>query len=291
MQSLEQTGIELYAIQGKGTRLAEPLDLLNETLILGGLSKSARSELGHLILLDETPSTNQHLMTARLHGLPNGTACLAEMQTQGKGRLGRTWISPFGRNIYLSVLWRFEGNLSSLSGLSLACGVMACRALQQLGVQGVGLKWPNDLLWQGRKLGGILVEVQGETEGSFCVVIGIGLNVDMGKDEHGLIDQPWVDLVTILAQARGQRNQLTAALLNQLLPMLAQYQDTGLAPYLDEWNQLDCLKNQAVRLLRGANEQLGVARGIGDNGELLLQDDMGQIHRINGGEVSMRAVG
>lgn len=291
MQSLEDAGIELYAVHGKGTRLAQPLCLLDRNAIESALEPAARQHLNELILLDETPSTNLHLMLGRNEGPGHGLVCLAEMQTQGKGRQGRTWVSPFAQNIYMSVLWRFVGPLSGISGLSLACGVQVCQALKALGVEDVGLKWPNDLLWQGKKLGGILVEVQGETEGSFSVVVGLGLNFQMGHRAAQQIDQPWVDVVSAHSPAKGKRNALVAHVINGLLPMLANFPQTGLQPYVETWNALDCLRDRPVRVISGAQEKLGVTRGISMLGELLLQDEAGVIHPINGGEVSLRAVG
>lgn len=291
LRSLEQSGIELHAVHGKGTRLAVPIELLALTNIERELSDEAKSLLGELMLLDEVHSTNQFLMDGRNSKWPNGSVCVAEMQTRGRGRQGRSWVSPFGQNIYLSVLWRFDGGLAALSGLSLACGVAATRALNGLGVPGIGLKWPNDLLWQGRKLGGILVEVHGETEGSYTAVIGMGINFQMDQALSRQIDQPWADVVSIHPQAKGHRNELLARVMNEVLPMLARYQDTGLAPYLDEWSQLDCLKQRPVQLTNGQNVREGIAQGINAAGELLLRDAGGELHRVNAGEVSLRAVG
>ncbi|HSJ49279.1 MAG TPA: biotin--[acetyl-CoA-carboxylase] ligase, partial [Gammaproteobacteria bacterium] len=165
------------------------------------------------------------------------TVCLAERQTRGKGRRGRNWVSPYGTNLYLSLSWRFESGLSALAGLSLVVGISLIRALQQLGVEGAGLKWPNDIYLQGAKLAGVLIEVSGESAGPCSAVIGIGVNVAMPEQQGRHIDQRWTDL-----RAHGipvARNQLAAALLEQLLPALAEFARHGMQPFQEEWQRPD----------------------------------------------------
>lgn len=290
VRALQSAGVEMFAVHGKGTRLVQPLDLLDASRIARQLNPPAAAQLSELIRLDQTDSTNRYLMRARLEGKPSGTVCVAESQTEGKGRMGRAWVSPFAQNVYLSILWRFQGSLANLSGLSLACGVMAVRALERLGVSGVGLKWPNDMLWQQKKLGGILVEVQGETEGGLSAVIGLGLNVQMQQTAADDIDQPWVDLASIAPTVQGRRNDVIAAVLDEFLPMLAGFERTGLQPYVADWNRLDCVRQQPVRLISGTQERCGIAEGIDTQGALQLRDAHGMLHAIHGGELSLRVV-
>ena len=147
----EQLQLEIQAVPGRGYRLAEPLELLDREQILCVLEPKVAGALSDLHLHQRIGSTNSWLMEQAAAGAASGSVCLAEQQTEGRGRRGRTWASPFGANIYLSLLWRFSQAPAQLSGLSLAAGLAVLRALQRQGVQGPGLKWPNDLLWNGRR--------------------------------------------------------------------------------------------------------------------------------------------
>jgi BirA family biotin operon repressor/biotin-[acetyl-CoA-carboxylase] ligase len=289
LKVFEDLGFTLHAVKGKGTRLSQPLELLDKSCILLGLSPQAVSILSSLDVLDITESTNRYLVATSLQaGLSSGAVCTAEMQTAGRGRLGRTWVSPYGQNIYLSFLWRFNVGLASLSGLSLACGVAVCNTLEKLGVSGHELKWPNDILWQGKKLGGILVEIQGENQGEYKAVIGIGLNYQMNEQAAQSIDQAWVSLSQISEGGLPSRNKLVAELINQMLPLLDRYSETGLRPYLPQWNEYHAYKNKSVRILSGNSVRTGVAKGISDQGELQLLTPEGEIEKITSGEVSLR---
>jgi BirA family biotin operon repressor/biotin-[acetyl-CoA-carboxylase] ligase len=202
--------------------------------------------------------------------------------------LGRTWLSPFGGNICLSVLWHFDDH-SVIAGLSLAVGVAVTRALIKAGVSGVGLKWPNDILWQGRKLGGILVEVSGEVHGRHAVIIGIGLNVYISPERGRIIDQAWVDLTQIAGNAPPSRNHLIALTLNELLPMLRDFGQSGLPAVLDEWRAYHCLDGQAVTLHQGARRISGRVAGVTDRGLLVLDcGDEGR-REFASGDVRLRA--
>lgn len=289
LKVLEDLGFTLHAVKGKGTRLSKPIELLDKKSVLSALSVQAKSALSSLDVLDITESTNRYLSDESSKGsLSGGAVCTAEMQTAGRGRLGRTWVSPYGQNIYISFLWRFNVGLASLSGLSLACGVAVCNVLKKFGISGHALKWPNDILWQGRKLGGILVEIRGENQGEYNAIIGIGLNYQMNEQAAQSIDQAWASLLEISEDALPSRNKLTAELINQILPLLDQYSETGLQPYLPLWNDYDGFKNKGVRILSGNNVKTGVAKGISDQGELRLLTAEGDIEKITSGEVSLR---
>ena len=189
----------------------------------------------------------------------SGHTLFAEQQTAGRGRRGRTWVSPLGRNIYSSTVWRFSAGASGLSGLSLAVGVAIVKALEALGYKGVGLKWPNDLLWQGKKLGGILIEISGDAAGPCHVVVGIGLNVSMSEQQAADdIDQPWIDLASISEQPID-KNAIAAALLNQLIPMLSTFEANGFEPLLQDWLERDAFLGRDIVLKLGKDELLGQA--------------------------------
>lgn len=288
LKTLEAAGFEFHAVKGKGTRLKLPIELLDKQRIISSLSTGSRYLLKQLDVLDVCPSTNQTLAQQHsLKALSNGSICMAEMQTMGRGRLGKTWVSPYGQNLYVSFLWNFKGGISTLSGLSLACGVAVCHALKALGMKDHGLKWPNDILWQGKKLGGILVEIQGESQGGYTAIVGIGLNYQMNSALSSEIDQPWVDVYEAYGGAMG-RNKLAANLLDNVLNVLCEYEGGGLLPHVEHWNEFDCYRDKKVRILSAGQYEEGVASGISDTGELLLLKPDGRMKNIVSGEVSLR---
>jgi BirA family biotin operon repressor/biotin-[acetyl-CoA-carboxylase] ligase len=288
LSAFDELGLELHRVRGKGYRLAEPLELLDGETLLSALSEPARACLDVLELHDEVDSTNSRLMqTARELG-SHGVVCLAERQTAGRGRSGRAWVSPFAANLYLSVLWRFEEGHGAAAGLSLAVGVAAARAARRCGMEGVGLKWPNDLLWRGRKLGGILVEATGESHGPCSVVVGVGLNVNMPAASGRGIDQPWVDCREVAGGRAVSRNQLAAALLDELLPLLRDYAASGLSAHLPAWRVLSCMLGQPVVLHLGGAQLSGVAEDVGEDGLLHLRLENGERRAFASGEVRLR---
>lgn len=288
LNGLAEFGIETLAVSGRGYRLAQPLQLFDASEILHAMDDKTRALLSELIIHDQITSTNSYLMERALAGAPRGLVCLAEYQSAGRGRRGRQWISPFGANIYLSLLWRYQYGPAGVSGLSLAAGVAVVRALRCFGVEDAGLKWPNDIYWQDKKLGGILVEVSGETEGPCVVVMGIGLNVCLPERQAQGITQPWTDLTAVMNGRTPPRNALAAALINALLPMLAEFDAVGIAGYLQEWRGYDCMRGKPVSLFIGNECRDGFAAGIDDNGLLLLQQQDGTIRAFASGEVSFR---
>jgi len=287
-KALETAGFEFHAVKGKGTRLKYPIELLNKEKIAAYLPASKKHLIETLEILDVCASTNQHLAQKNsLQKAVNGSICMAEMQTLGRGRLGKTWVSPYGQNIYISFVWHFKNGISALSGLSLACGVSVCRALKKLGLTGHGLKWPNDILWQGKKLGGILVEIQGESQGGYTAVIGIGINYQMKSEGSNEIDQPWVDACEAYGKQVG-RNKLAAELMNEVSCVLSDYENEGLAPYVKQWNDYDCYRDKAVNIISGKTMEKGIAKGIAKNGELRLLKPDGDTKLVMSGEVSLR---
>ena len=286
LNNLSQLGLEHIAISGKGYRLSRPLELLCRDKIEPFLTQRAKLGLSVLEIHDQLDSTNSYLIERARLNAPSGSVCLAEFQTAGRGRRGRHWVSPFGSNIYLSVLWRFQNGPAAISGLSLAIGVSVVRALKQLNIDGIGLKWPNDIYWQGQKLGGILVEVSGESNGPCAAVAGLGLNLYLPETQAAVITQAWTDLTKVTDRTDLSRNYLIALLLNELLPVLAQFETVGISAHIDEWRTFDCLKNQNVRLYLFEQQIAGTAEGIDDNGMFLLRTHEGDIRVFASGEVS-----
>ncbi len=283
---LIESGIEIHAVPGRGYRLSEAVELLDSVAIRAALNDQARRLLSGLDVLTEIDSTNLYLLRKASSGVLSGYACLAEWQHAGRGRRGRQWLSPFGGNIYLSVLWRFAEQSHALSGLSLAIAIAIANSLEMLGVSGIGIKWPNDILWQGRKLAGILLDTAGEAAGPCHVVAGAGINVTMPA--AAAISQPWVDLCEILGH-RIARNVLAGRILQHLLLTLHQFQQQGFAPFLPEWDRLDLLKGKDVAVQLADRTLTGHAQGVNQHGALLVAH-RGVTHAYYSGEVSVRGI-
>jgi len=289
LKTLTELGLEFSAVTGKGYRLKKSLQLLSNLEIEKDLTSTADSLISELEIHYSINSTNSHLVELSHQSNKTGIVCFAEYQTAGKGRRGREWVSPFGSNIYLSILWQFQNGPASIGGLSLAVGVAVVRALKDCGVEDVGLKWPNDIYWQQKKLAGILIEVSGETNGPCSAVIGLGLNFYLPKDKAKSITQDWVDLSQIIADNPANlRNKLSAALLNHLMPIIANFEQKGLDNYIDEWRSYDCMKDKDVQIFMGQQVFSGVVAGIDNNGLLLLADEDGYVKAFASGEVSFR---
>ncbi len=284
---LEELGLNFDSIKGKGYRLVGGLDLLQDSLLRSHLSEETLGLLSDLQIVDVIDSTNAELMRRLEAGDgPQGLVCTAEQQSAGRGRRGRQWISPYGSNVYLSVSWGFENGAAALEGLSLAVGVVISDALSEFGVDGLALKWPNDLLIDSAKLGGVLIEMSGDVAGPCSAVVGVGLNVCMPEAAAGAIDQSWTDLAS--QQHSLDRNRLLSTMLNHLMPLLASYEREGLGPWLERWKSLDAYADRPVMITAGERKLAGTARGIDANGALLLETELG-VQPIYGGEVSLRA--
>lgn len=282
---LRESGIDVHSVPGKGYRLARRLELLDAQKIRSGMTLAVRRRIEAVEVLSVVDSTNEVAMSRIRQGGHSPAAIFAEQQTAGRGRRGRAWESPFGANIYFSLAWEFSGGLATIDGLSLAVGVALCEALEGLGISDVGLKWPNDLVRERRKFGGILIEVSGEATGPCSVVIGVGLNVDMSTVRGVSIDQPWTDLGA--AGYAGSRNQLAATLLDHLVRMLQEFSVSGFGAFAPRWRRFDAVCGKRVDVVVGEARIAGVAAGIDEGGALLVNTD-GAIRRFFGGEVSVR---
>lgn len=284
VRRLESLGLEVLSVPGRGYRLAVPLDLLDETRVRDLLSRESRRRLRALTVLDEVGSTNSWLMQ---HAPELPAVCLAERQTTGRGRCGRTWVSPYAANVYLSFGWQFEDLPPGFTALAMVAGIAAVRALRLLGVNGVGIKWPNDLYVSGEKLAGILVDMQGESPAQVRAVIGIGVNVRMPTAAATSIDQAWTDLATHTAGHVPARNALAAALIDALLPALDVFSSQGFPTFAGEWRSLDLVAGRAVDLHQHTGVVSGVATGVDSDGALLLRTKEG-IRRFVSGDLSLR---
>lgn len=285
LKKLEELGTELQVVKGRGYQLENGLELMREELIRHDLTPEASTLLTELELNGSIDSTNNRALERARAGNGHGFVCLAEHQSAGRGRHGRKWVSPYGRNIYLSLAWEFGGGAAVLEGLSLAVGVAIVRALQSAGVDGVELKWPNDVLFQGKKLAGVLLEMNGDAAGPCQVVVGVGINVAMRPSEAKDIEQQWMSLHAI--QPELSRNRLIAALLNELLPLLANYQRQGFSHYRQAWEAVNAYKGREVEVRVGEQLSMGTMIGVSDAGALRLATEAGE-KTFYGGEASLR---
>ncbi len=279
--------MEVFSVRGKGYRLTYPLQLLDEEKIRAAMNHECSKRINKFEIHQSIESTNAYLIEQEPHRMINGHVCLAEQQISGRGRRGRPWISPYGSNIYFSILWKFAMGPAQLGGLSLAAGLAVVRSLESVGVSDVGLKWPNDIYWRGRKLAGLLLEVTGEAEGPSSVVLGVGINTGMTKKQGESIDQPWVSLHEITGGNNISRNRLAGLVIDNLTQTLVDFEAEGLQPLLEEWHRYDLYYDQPVRVHMGKRSIDGVHRGIDSAGALLLEHE-GEIHPYYGGEVSLR---
>lgn len=257
----------------------EALEQLALTKIKSVIAPENQHFLAALAIFETIDSTNTYLLSLAKVGAPSGSICLAEEQTQGRGRRGREWISPKGTNIYCSLLWRFSESQQNLSSLSLAIAVMLIRALKKMGIEnGIQLKWPNDVWYAGRKLAGILLE---STDAS-NIVIGIGLNVAPVTQAQDAIS------IAEITHTLPLRNKIAGLLINELLGQLPVFQAHGIKPFLDDWRQYDMLCGKAVDIFLPDKTLTGTMLGVDKMGRLLLQDADDNLLSFSYGEVSVR---
>jgi BirA family biotin operon repressor/biotin-[acetyl-CoA-carboxylase] ligase len=262
----------------------EPIELLEKNLIIASLDPAICNQLRKLDVeakVDSTNSVLQRQPVAEQHA----AVILAEQQTTGRGRRGRAWHSPFGSNLYLSLGWMFEKPLTELGCLPLVVAIATARALKRVGLSGHQIKWPNDILLDGRKLCGCLVEMQTDGQGHCHAVLGVGINVRMQAAEADReIEQAWTDLHSQLPTC--SRNKLAALLIEELLICMHSFSERGFSPFIASWKELDSLYGQRIEVFGSNNSRHGIACGIDEQGALLL-DTGNEIQRFHSGEVSL----
>ena len=281
----EALGITVFSVRGRGYKLPQAIDFLDKNAVLNAIGE--QREWFNLIILDEVASTNTYLMQQK--NVAHATCVAAHIQTKGKGRRGRTWVSQLGASLTFSLVWRFQCGAAALSGLSLAVGVALIRTLLSLGVNQAQLKWPNDLLVEGKKLAGILIELQGDLDGPSTAVVGVGINLNLPKAVIEAIDQPTTDLNTVSGNPINQ-NILLGTLLKHLAEVLSQFEQLGFVGLRDEWVSYHAYHQQPVRmLLPNGTEVLGVVKNVADDGILLVETALG-LQRFSAGEISLRGI-
>jgi len=290
IQSVETLGITVFSVRGRGYRLPKPVTLLDADSIVQACGEYA--PWFHVQVLAQVDSTNRYLMQESARGVAHATCVAAQIQTAGRGRRGRSWLSRLGGSLTFSLLWRFQCGAAGLSGLSLVVGLALVRALHEQGLTEVQLKWPNDLLvkhqGQWHKLGGILIELQGDMEGPSAAVIGIGLNLEIEPGMRQSIDQPVLGLNELHGESMDP-NRLLGHCLSQLAVHLNQFAEHGFAHFQQAWTHYHAFHQQAVNL-HLANGQIvpGQVLGVAEEGSLLVETASGQ-QRFNAGEISVRS--
>ncbi|MFZ7172370.1 bifunctional biotin--[acetyl-CoA-carboxylase] ligase/biotin operon repressor BirA [Avibacterium volantium] len=274
IQALSELGIK-FELNGDEIQLKPELPLLSAEKIEQCLTPYP------VLVKPVIHSTNQFLLE-QIEQLEKGQLCLAEYQYAGRGRRGRDWLSPFAGQIILSSYWTFPPHIS-LNGLSLVIGIAIAETLQAFGAQSIGLKWPNDVLLQGRKLAGVLVEIANRKNGLLNLIIGIGINLALPKQAN--INQPWAELREILPHF--DRDEIIIALVQRLYHYLDLFEQKGMVFFHSRWAEWDAFLNQPVSLISENASQHGIERGIDSEGYLLLETEQGFV-RFNGGEVSLR---
>ncbi|MCG8317327.1 MAG: bifunctional biotin--[acetyl-CoA-carboxylase] ligase/biotin operon repressor BirA [Pseudomonadales bacterium] len=285
VQKLQEKGLDIFSVKGKGYKLNTPVELLDASLIRSSVLPSAQHLLQEVEVHGVVSSTNDVAMRKASDGVGSGFVCFAEQQTAGRGRRGRTWVSPFGSNIYMSMVWNFHGGAAALEGLSLATGIVVAETLVDLGCADVQLKWPNDLLVGKAKLGGVLLEMTGDPSGHCQVVLGLGVNTLLREGEGAAIDQAYTQLAKHGVDI--SRNQLAGRIVSSLLLMLEEFSSVGFSGFHGRWDGFDAYGGQPVFIQAGSTMTRGVARGVDRTGGLRLETAEG-VEVFKGGELSLR---
>lgn len=289
--TLRELGSTVHAVRNRGYRLAGGGEPLDAALIRDALSRSLRARLRHIEVAWTVASTNTVLLERPPPPHGECEVALAEFQSAGRGRRGRAWFAPPGGAVCLSLSWTFAQVPRDVGSLSLAIGVCVLRALGRLGVPGLQLKWPNDVLLGDAKLGGILIELRAEAAGPACVVIGIGLNVALGPALVAQLNATGVAAADLTAAGifRPARNAMAARVIDSCIGGLLDFEREGLRAFMDEWRRADALRGRAVTVLSGDERTRGLARGVDVTGALLVEAPQG-MRKFVSGEVSVRPV-
>jgi BirA family biotin operon repressor/biotin-[acetyl-CoA-carboxylase] ligase len=259
---------------------------LDGEAVRNALGESTRSRLAVLEVFPEIESTNSYLMGRPGPAPGHIDAVVTDNQTHGRGRHGRTWQSPPGSGLCLSLAFTFAAQPANLPALTLAIGLGTIEALASLGVVGVQLKWPNDLVANDSKLGGILTETQPHKSGAITVVTGVGINVALGNEVD--IDSEWSHRVADLSgivDTMPPGNLMAARLIDALCTTFLKFEAHGFSGYAQEWSGHDWLYGRDVTIDTPQSEVSGVGAGIADDGALLVDTGSGSITRITSGSV------
>ncbi len=287
IQHAQSLGVEIFSVRGRGYKLPNAVELIDKDTVMRTIGP--QSEWFHLSVLDEVDSTNTYLLNAAANGAPHVSCAVAHIQTGGRGRRGRSWVSELGASLTFSLLWRFDCGATALSGLSLAIGVGLVRALKALGVDNVQLKWPNDVLVDQKKLAGILIDLQGGMDGPSAAIIGVGINFNLSSNALKRIDQPAIDIKKAGADDRVSQSMVLGTALKHLVDVLRDFEEHGFVSMREEWLGQHAYQKKTVRMLMPDGRDVeGVVDGVADDGVLLVSTALG-VQRFSAGEISLRA--
>lgn len=288
----DKLGVEIFSVRGKGYSLSHSVQFIDEKKIKQSIGEMA--SWFNIKVFDVIDSTNNFLMQEAPKGYPHASCVATNIQTNGKGRRGRQWQSSLGENLTFSFLWRFTKGAAALSGLSLAVGVSLIRSLKKVNIDQALLKWPNDILIEDdevyKKLAGILIELQGDMDGQSAAIIGIGINLELSKNQIAKIDQPAIG-INQCVEEKINSNEFLGIIIKDLAEVLAKFESNGFEYFQDEWQSYDALQDQAVSLnLRDGENISGRAKGVNNSGalELITEDD--GIKTFSSGEITIRKV-
>ncbi len=283
IHNLQQCGLDIDSIRGQGYQLLHPVQLLTRQAVLSHISQPGQQLLSELDVVFQTDSTNQRLLDRLPQESIRGVVMLAEHQTASRGRQGKHWFSTMAGSINVSIGWHFHMPPRLLDCLSLACGVAVMQLFQQIGITGVGLKWPNDIYAGRQKLGGILVESRGESAGQIDVVIGIGLNITHSSVAAEQVPH-MTDLQSLCTELPA-RDRIAGLLIDRILQMLNSIDAMNKADLLNTWRKYDCAKDQSVTIHLPDRDCSGVVAGIDEDGLLLMRIN-DRLEKFTAGEIS-----
>lgn len=279
-------GVEIRSIPGAGYVLANPVELLCEKTIRSHLlQRELPLALGNLQIVGSTTSTNDLALAAASNGASNLSVWLAEHQSAGRGRRGKTWQSPMLGNIYCSILWRFSGGAPALEGMSLVVGIAIAEVLSELGVAGVQLKWPNDIWIDRRKVGGVLIEITGDPTGDCAAIIGFGINLHLSERAEKAIEQSVASMSVFLPQL--ERNKMVAMFLQSISKSLYDHGQHGFRAFAERWKRYDALEGKEISIVAASNCRVGRYHGLNNRGALMLDSGAG-LEEVFSGEISVR---
>jgi len=263
------------------------LELYDKQLILAKNKKLL--EFIDLTILESVSSTNDYLKTINFTN--KIAVCVAEEQTAGRGRLARHWHSPFGQNIYLSIGFDFPKDISSLVGISLVVGLATLNAIKEYGVvENIKVKWPNDIVYDNKKLAGILIDANAEINGTCSVIIGIGLNLNMMDDIDVIASntlKPWTSLKKIIGKTID-KNKMVSLLISNLVAYIKQFELAGLGIFMEQWGSYDYLHGKIITISSDNNTEEGICQGIDQQGRLVLQLNKGEFKSFASGDASVK---
>lgn len=278
IDALETYGVAIYSVKGRGYKLANPISLIDASLLVQSIDNRC-------FYFDEIASTNGFMLDHTTE-LKNGDVCVAEYQSAGRGRRGRIWVSPYGHHLYFSLFWTFPQGMAQAMGLSLVVACTLVEVLKSFGVENIGVKWPNDIYLDNKKLAGILIEMSGQADSLCQLIIGVGVNMAMSEAQGKGIDQPWSDLSELVDMP--DKTALVIALQKQLKRDIQLFEREGLAAFKTRWQAADLFYGREICLLMGEKSVEGICRGVDEQGAVLLETADG-VQAFIGGEISLRA--